>query len=165
MDLDDIYAKHSKMIYYFLLSKTSDPDIAEELTQETFYQAVKCIKSFQGKSSVSTWLCGIAENVWHFYLRKQKKAVLQASFDENTEANSAEDNILINWDVKKILKHLHLLNDPIREVMYLRLIANLSFKDIGEIMEQSENWARVNFYRGKEKIVREVKKDGRKDTM
>ncbi|MCI1930128.1 MAG: sigma-70 family RNA polymerase sigma factor [Clostridia bacterium] len=161
--IDEIYAKHSKMIYYFLLSKTSDRDTAEELTQETFYQAIKCIKSFKGKSSVSTWLCGIAENVWHSWLRKQKNTI--NTLDEEASADSVEDKLIIKWDAKEILKYLHSLNEPIREVIYLRLIGNLSFKDIGDIMEKSENWARVNFYRGKEKIIKEVKKDERKDTL
>lgn len=43
--------------------------------------------------------------------------------------------------------------------MYLRLIDNLRFRQIGEIMDRSENWARVTFYRGKEIIMKEVEKD------
>ena len=57
----------------------------------------------------------------------------------------------------QVLKLLHRLKEPMREVLYLRLTANLSFREIGEIMERSEVWARVNFYRGKEKILMEVK--------
>ncbi len=155
--MEEIYRKHSKIIFYFLLSKVNDTDIAEELTQETFYQAVKSFKSFHGKSSVSTWLCGIANNVCYSWLRKQKNTAVLEVVNEPS-AETVEKSVFIEWDSKEILKHLHSLKEPAREVMYLRLIGNLSFKDIGEIMGKSENWARVNFYRGKEKIVEEVRK-------
>lgn len=159
--MDEIYRKHSKMIYYFLLTKVNNAEIAQELTQETFYQAVKSFTSFQGRSSVSTWLCGIANHVCYSWLRKQKEAVAIEDLEEKLPAEAAEKNVLLEWDSKEILKYLHSLNEPIREVMYLRLISNLSFRDIGEIMEKSENWARVNFYRGKEKIIEEVRKNER----
>lgn len=156
--MEEMYRKYSKMIYYFLLSKVNDADAAEELTQETFYQAIKSFQSFQERSSVSTWLCGIANNVYYSWLRKQKNTVVLDDMEEEPSADTVEKNVFIEWDSKEILKHLHSLKEPVREVMYLRLIGNLSFKDIGEIMGKSENWARVNFYRGKEKIVEEVRK-------
>nr|WP_304055513.1 sigma factor [Enterocloster clostridioformis] len=45
--------------YGFLLTRTQDPGLAEELTQETFYQAVKHIGRYKGESSISTWLCAM----------------------------------------------------------------------------------------------------------
>ena len=71
--IEELYQKHAKTVYGFLLTKTQNPDIAEELTQETFYQAIKKLNTFQENSSVSTWLCGIAKNLWFDFLRKQKK--------------------------------------------------------------------------------------------
>ena len=61
-----------------------------------------------------------------------------------------------NFHYREILKQLHKLKEPGREVMYLRLIGDLSFAQIGEIMGKSENWARVTYYRNKEKIIKEV---------
>ena len=57
-----------------------------------------------------------------------------------------------------MLKQLHSISDPYREVLYLRVFGELSFKEIGEIMEKSENWARVTFYRGKEKLREKMTK-------
>ncbi len=59
----------------------------------------------------------------------------------------------------EILRYIHALKEPVREVMYLRLVGNLSFAQVGEILGKSENWARVNFYRGKRKIVEEMKQN------
>ena len=158
--MEQIYRQHARTVYGFLLTKTQNPDLSEELTQETFYQAVKHIHSFKGNSSVSTWLCGIARNLLCDHLRGRKK---RAQFEtagelaEEAAVNSAEEQAFAAWDNLHILKLLHKLADPMREVMYLRLIGNLTFGQIGEIMGKSENWARVTYYRGKEKIVKEAK--------
>lgn len=152
--MEKIYAKHATVVYGFLLSKTKNPDLAEELTQETFYMAVKSIDSFQQKSSVATWLCGIAKNIWFEHLRKNKPlAPLDAAGGESVE--SAEAEFFQSWSSMNLLKKLHNLREPMREVMYLRLSGELSYRQIGEIMGKSENWARVTFYRGKEIIIKE----------
>mgnify|MGYP000370473277 FL=1 len=59
--IEEIYEMYSRKVFLFLLSKTNNEDIAEELTQETFFQAVQCIDRFKGNSSILTWLCGIAK--------------------------------------------------------------------------------------------------------
>ncbi len=164
--MEQIYKEHTKTVYGFLLSRAQQPDIAEELTQETFYRAVRKINSFKGESTISTWLCGIAKNVWLEYLKSQKKkfceqtvykeALLEEPVMENETLNSPEISYLLRWDNIQILKALHNLKEPMRETIYLCLIGNLTFKQIGEIMGKSENWARVTFYRGKEMIMKEV---------
>ena len=105
-----------------------------------------------------TWLCGIAANLWRKYLRDHKSSENLSDYEDLLTNRSAEDDALIQWEHIKLLKLLHHLNEPIKEVMYLRLIGELSFAQIGEIMEKSENWARVNFYRGKKRIMEEMQK-------
>lgn len=87
-DMEEIYRRHARHVYGFLLSRTNSSDLAEELTQETFYQAVKNIDRFEGKSEVSTWLCGIAKNVWRTYLKKHPEEAELTEFHadgKNTE--------------------------------------------------------------------------------
>ena len=167
--MEEIYKTHAKTVYGFLLTRTRDSDTAQELTQETFYRAVKQWKGFKGDSAVSTWLCGIARNVWLEYARKQKKRLdmerdlgqgdMMNPAAAKTVQESAEETHLAMWDSMQVLRALHNLKEPVRETMYLRLTGNLTFKQIGEIMGRSENWARGTFYRGKESILKEVKKD------
>lgn len=154
--LEEIYEMYSQKVFLFLLSKTNHVDIAEELTQETFFQAVQCIDRFQGNSSVLTWLCGIAKNVWLKDLRKRQKTL---SIDNATLEIIDDQEIRVRWEQKEILQLIHDMNEPVREVMYLRLISNLSFAEIGEIIGKSENWTRVTFFRGKQKIIKEMLKD------
>lgn len=146
---------YSRKVFLFLLSKTNNEDIAEELTQETFFQAVQCIDKFKGNSSILTWLCGIAKNVWLKDLRKRQKAV---SIEDNILEITNKEHTDIQWEQKEILSLIHSMDEPVREVMYLRLISNLTFAEIGEIIGKTENWTRVTFYRGKQKIVKEILK-------
>lgn len=156
-NMDKIYRRHAKAVYAFLLAKTADSMLAEELTQETFYQAVKSIGSFKGESSVSTWLIGIANNVLRGYFRKQKKQAEEELPDTEIAARggtSTEDIVLRSMDTISLMQAMHRLPEPYREVLHLRLTADLSFKEIGQIMERTENWARVTYYRGKEKLLK-----------
>lgn len=153
--IEEIYKMYSRKVFLFLLSKTNNEDIAEELTQETFFQAVQCIDKFKGNSSILTWLCGIAKNVWLKDLRKRQKTV---SIEDNIPEITNKEHMDVQWEQKEILQLIHGMDEPVREVMYLRLISNLTLAEIGEIIGKTENWTRVTFYRGKQKIVKETLK-------
>lgn len=71
--MEEIYMEHAKTVYGFLLTKVHDSDLAEELTQETFFRAINSIKNFNGDCSISTWLCAIAKNVWREHVKKSEK--------------------------------------------------------------------------------------------
>ena len=156
-ELGSIYEMYSKKVFLFLLSKTSNEQLAEELVQETFFQAVQSINNFNGDSSILTWLCGIAKNIWLKYLRTHHDNL---SLDENLtgQIETPEGSEVVLWEQKQVLKLIHGLAEPMREVMYLRLVSNLSFAEIGEIVDKSETWARVTFFRGKQIIVKEIEK-------
>ena len=72
-DMEKVYQQHARTVYKFLLTKTRDEHLAEELTQETFYQAVKSVGRFDGSCKVSVWLCQIAKHLWYQHLRKRKR--------------------------------------------------------------------------------------------
>lgn len=73
--IDKIYRENATMIYKYLCGLTQDNGLAEELTQETFFQAVKGIEKFRGDCKISVWLCGIAINLWYKELEKNKANV------------------------------------------------------------------------------------------
>jgi len=151
--IDEIYRDYAELVYRFVLGKTGNEDIAEEITQETFYQAIRSSDKFDGSCKVSTWLCAIAKNQLASYLRKNH--YYEDLDDVEISTPSAEEAVIDNNERVTLMKELHSISEPYREVMYLRIFGNLSFKEIGEIMEKTENWARVTFYRGKEKLRRE----------
>ena len=155
-DLDSIYRQNADTVFRFLMSMTGSADLSEELTQETFYQAVKSIDKFDGSSKVSTWLCGIAKNVFLADLRKrQKESPGLDDLPEKTVA-SAEETYIKERDIKSILSAIDDHPEPGREVLRLRLLGGLSFNQIGDAMGKTETWARVTFYRAKQMIVKEL---------
>lgn len=151
--MEEIYQEYARTVFKYLLSKTHEEDLAEELTQETFYQALKSIDRFDGSCKISTWLCAIAKNQLSAYRRKHPEMkTLEELEQAELSAESAEQNVLNGLERVELMRQLHNCPEPFREVLYLRIFGNLSFKEIGEIMEKTENWARVTFYRGKEKL-------------
>ncbi len=152
--MDEIYQKYAMTVYKYLLSLCRNDDIAEELTQETFYQAIKSIHRFDGSCSISTWLCAIAKNQFLSYQRKHPKTAEFETYDATVQ--SAEEDVIAYENRVELLRRLHLCPEPYREILYLRIFGNLSFREIGDILGKTENWARVTFYRGKEKLRKEL---------
>ena len=151
-DMEQIYQQHAQTVYKFLMAQTGNAHLAEELTQETFYQAVRSIHRFDGSCKVSVWLCQIAKHLWYQHLRRQKHEVPADEETFQVPLPSAEEELFRTQDQISLLRQVHDLPDPGREVVYLRAFGGLSFREIGDIMGRTENWARVTFYRGKEKL-------------
>ena len=112
------------------------------------------IDTYKGECKISVWLCQIAKNLWYDYCRKNRKMVdLDEEALMNLQAKETIENIIITQDEKMDLyKRMQRLDEKTREVMYLRITGELSFKEIGIILNKNENWARVTFYRGKNRL-------------
>ena len=151
-DTHQIYQQHARTVYKFLLAQCGNSDLAEELTQETFYQAIRSIHRFDGSCKLSVWLCQIAKHLWFQHLRKTKRELPLEQDWMDSPAPSAEDGLLEQEDRLALLKQIHALPELQREVVYLRAFGNLSFREIGDVLGKTETWARVTFYRGKEQL-------------
>lgn len=138
---------------YYLVG---DKYVAEELTQETFFQAFKSIHRFKGESKVSTWLFQIAKNTFYTYLRKNRNLgnIIDAtSIEDNITNKETPENLYEKKEEYKFLINaIKNLKQPQDEIIILRIYNELSFKEIGEIFNQSDVWARVNFYRAKNNL-------------
>ncbi len=153
--IDEIYRKHATMIYKYLWGLAQDTQLAEELTQETFFQAIKGIDKFRGDCKVSTWLCQIAKNLWYKELERRNKHKTVELNDSILSNENVEYYCLNHMEKIEIFRLMHkLLDEVTREVMYLRLAGELQFSEIAAILGKTENWARVTYYRGKQKIMK-----------
>lgn len=163
MNKDSIYEEYGDFIFRYLVTLTKNSQAAEELTQETFYQAIKSIDHFQhdGKAKFSTWLCAIAKHVWLQEINhaKHKHEAMTSLSSEIPATYNVEDQYFKNEAKLNFYKRAQKLNEVKREVLYLRILGGLSFKEIGDVLGKSENWARVVFYRTKQ----EMKKGGELD--
>ena len=151
-DMEQIYREYAGAVYKFLLSQCRNEALAEELTQETFYQAVRSIGRFDGSCKISVWLCQIAKHLWYQHLRKYKWELPAEENALDLTAAAAEDELLASEGRLDLLKLIHQLPDPAREVVYLRAFGDLSFREIGDVLGKTENWARVTYYRSKERL-------------
>ncbi len=169
MDFEEMYRIYFRDVYLFILAMSSDPHIAEEITQETFYKALKNIGSFEGTCSVKTWLCQIGKNTYLTYLKKQRRFAREdieaysgrpdaCTSDEASEGQASAESIYLKKnEALSIYKILHHLDEPYKEVFTLRTLGDLSFKEIGEIFGRKEGWARVTHHRAKLKIQELIK--------
>lgn len=153
-NMEEIYKEYFKTVNKYLFCLTHNDDISEELTQETFYRAVKKINTYKGECKISVWLCQIAKNLWYDKCRRDKRLV---HIEENElfniqTLNNIEDDIISKEEKSLLNKKIQKLDEKTREVIYLRIVGELTFKEIGVIMNKTENWARVTFYRGKNKM-------------
>lgn len=153
--MEQLYQENAKIVYHYLLSLCHDSSLAEDLTQETFLRAYQSLERYDGNCKISTWLCQIAKHLYYQYLSKHKREVVTCP-DEETVADTPppEETVLYRLELMDVLKEMQKLPGQMREVIYLRVAADLSFREIGEILGRSENWARVNFYRGKEMLIK-----------
>ena len=152
-NIKQIYEEYFETVNKYLFCLTHDNDISEELTQETFYKAVQKINTYKGKCKMSVWLCQIAKNLWYDQCRKNKKVInIEENLFDVQAPESTENQVISNDEKISLYKKIQKLDDKTREVIYLRITGELSFKEIGTILNKTENWARTTFYRGKNKL-------------
>ncbi len=153
-DIEKIYQEYSEIVYKYLFCLTHNNHISEDLTQETFYKAIKKINTYKGECKISVWLCQIAKNLWIDQCRKNKKMIDAKEEDllNLQSINNLEEQVMLKDEKISLYKKMQNLDEKTREVIYLRITGELSFKEIGIILNKTETWARVTFYRGKNQL-------------
>ena len=155
-NIEEVYKKYANLIKKYIFLITRDMDLSEEIMQETFLVAINQINKFRGDCEVSVWLCSIAKKILYKKTKKTNSSNI-ISIDELEIADNKriEEEYIQNDTKLKIYEALQKLDANTREVMYLRLTGDLTFEEIGRILNKSENWARVTFFRGKQKLNKE----------
>ena len=133
-NMDEIYEECFETVYKYLFCLTHNSDISEELTQETFYRAVKKIDTYNGKCKISVWLCQIAKHLWYNQCRKNKRIVNTDETFDIEDPQNLEEQFIAGEEKVSLYKKMQNLDEKTREVMYLRITGELSFKEIGEIL-------------------------------
>lgn len=154
MDFDCIYKSYYMDVYHFLCGLSSNKEIAEDITQETFTKALTAINSYDGRKDIRAWLFTIARNTYFTYCKREK---IYVEWEPPTEQVDIQtefiDNLINKEQVEKIHKFLKNMKDPYKIVFELRIHGELSFEKIGRIFGKSSGWARVTYYRAKMKIL------------
>ena len=154
--MEELYQQYVQIVYRFLMSACRDSRLAEDLTQETFLRAWESLERFDHSCRISTWLCQIAKHVLYQHWEKDGRERpaepdLQIPAPEDTESQA-----LRRVELAEVLEAFWALGPDMRQVVSLRAMEGLPYKEIGEIMGKSENWARVTYFRAKEILAREA---------
>ena len=159
-----IYEKYFNRVYAFLYRMCRDESLAEELTQETFFQAFKSFPKYRGESELFTWLASIAKFTFFGYVKKNKH------MNENVDIELLADNLLdTDGDPEETLQQretvdairrvIERIPEKYRDVVVLRLYAELPFAQIAKSLNISETSAKVIFHRAKKLLSEELKNE------
>ena len=154
--MEELYKHNSQMVYRFLFSRCKDAQLSEDLTQETFLRAFQSMERFDGSCKLTTWLCQIA---WHVRLQHYEKNGKEAPaelIEDIPARDDVEQQVVQRIELDDVFNKLQTLPASMRNVVYLRALEGLSYKEIGAAMGRSENWARVTFFRAKEQLLKGV---------
>lgn len=156
-EFEKLFNENREFIFKYLMKMTHDSSLSEELTQETFFRAYMNYVSLRNKEKVSVWLCQIAKNTYFAWYNEQKK---KASLDvlETASIDESIEDVFVQKELsQKALRCMHELEEPYKEVFMLSVFGGFSLKDISSIFEKSESWARVTFYRAKQKLLEKLR--------
>ena len=158
MNIEELYRTYFDIVYRYIRSVSRDGALAEEVTQETFFKALKKADQFRGDCDVRVWLCQIAKHIWYQELDRRRRKKTEP-LQENGTGDGLENDYCRKEQTMEVMKAVHILEESGKEVFLLRITGGFSFKEIGEICGRNENWARVTFYRAKQRIMKEVGRD------
>ena len=148
-DFEAVYREYFADVYQYVLALSRDEQTAEEVTQETFFKALTAIDSFRGDCQLRVWLCQIARNQYLTLCRERKKFT-----DAEPEPGDSgiEEGFADREDARRLHILLHALPEPYKEVFSLRTFGELPFSQIGELFGKTESWARVTYFRARQKL-------------
>lgn len=159
MDFEETYAACFHRVYRFALSMTRSPHEAEEIAQETFFRAIRHFKELPPDAAVEAWLLRIARNVHISRLRKRGREAPGNSLTELASEEDVEQRLVQSDQAQGILRALHDLEEPYKEVFTLRALGDVSYRQIAALFGKGESWARVVYYRARMMLVRRTEKE------
>lgn len=151
-DFEKLFKENQSFIFKYLLKLCKNESLAEELTQETFFRAYMNLPNLRDENKASVWLCQIAKNAYFAWYNENKKQCSQADIQDIESTANIEEMFAQKELTEKAFCCLHQLEEPYKEVFMLSVFGQLSLKDISRIFGKSESWARVTFYRAKQKL-------------
>ena len=147
MEFEQIYTTYFRDVYLYICKLSNNEHIAEEITSETFFKAMKSIDNFRGDCDIRVWLCQIAKNCYYSYIKKANRTECIDNVEIAEQGVSFEEQLFRHDTAIQIQKILHDVPEPYKEVFMWRVYAELSFKQIGQMFGKSENWACVTYHR------------------
>lgn len=151
-DFEILFQKYSDVVYRLCLYKTSNTEVAYDLTQETFLRLWKTMSTNKSLDRPKQYLYQIARNLIIDHYRSKKAVSLDLMRENGFEPQSQSTSAELASDISILKEFIRSLDKEFREVVYMRFIEEMSVKDIAEALGISENLASVRINRGKKKL-------------
>ena len=147
----ELYETYEPYVFKYLYGLTLNYHVAEELTQETFFQILKSFYSFRGECHVKTWIYKIARNVFYQWQRKKSISTEQIGDDwfDIPDKGGPEEIFERKEENKSIEYALMQISGKHREVIWLRDWQGLSYEEIAAVTNRSISWVKVNIHRAR----------------
>ena len=160
MNMEALYTACFPKLYRFALSMTRSPAEAEEIVQETFLRAIQHAHKLPDDANLDAWLFRIARNVHISRLRKRQREVGDAALEAVPSGEDIENRLLNQDQALHILRHLHALDEPYKEVFTLHALGNVGYREIAALFGKTESWARGTYYRARLQLAERMNKEG-----
>ena len=153
-----------KDVFNYQFSKTNNEDEAEDITIKSFAKAFDKLSAFDDKYNFKTWLITISKNIYIDHLRKEKKTTISITKSDNTVFNikdntpSAEDQIITEQNLAKLLADIKKLKPHYQEIIQLRFFQEMSYKEIATALNEPMNNVKVKLLRAKKLLAEIIKK-------
>ena len=117
-EFEEVYLKYFDDVYRYIRRLSGNEHVAEEITSDTFFKAMKSIGKFRGDCEIRVWLCQIAKNCYLSHLKKQKRTAdiddgILAEISDDSE--SIENAVISRDDALRIRSILHDIPEPYKE--------------------------------------------------
>ena len=157
-DFEKLYKEYYPRVYAFLYKLCHDNEMTEEMTQDTFYELYKSLHKYDGSCKLFTFIASIAKNVYYKHVRKKHVEYIDIEFLSELQDNSdtPEEACLRKMRSKQIRNVIEKLPVKYRDVVLLRVYADLTFPDIANALGISTSSAKVIFHRAKKIISEEL---------
>ncbi len=154
-EFDDLYTDCFRDVYRYLLKLSGSEQLAEELTSDTFFKAMKSLDSFRGDCPQKIWLLRIAKNCFYSHMKRRQRSMSLEEIPAEAASDSAgpEAILVLKSEAQRALAAIESLPETLREVFMWRFYGELSFREIGAIFGKSENWACVSYHRARKNII------------
>ncbi len=157
--IEKLYYEYRQDVYQYLLSLTHNPTLSEDLLSETFLKAIYSIQRFQGKSSIKTWLFGIARHLWLQSLRREKNTIEYSDLLDLYIGDDTGDRMLYGETAQRIAELLKTKEARTQQIVNMR-IEGISYHEISQCLGMTENSARVIDFRTKKWLKESLKEEG-----
>lgn len=157
-DFERLYKEYYPRVYAFLYKLCHDVEMTEEMTQDTFYELYKSLHKYNGSCKMFTFIASIAKNVYYKHIRKKRVEYIDIELIKELQdtGDTPEEACLRSLKSKEIRRVIDMLPKNYRDVVLLRVYADLTFPDIANSLGISTSSAKVIFHRAKKIISEEL---------